>query len=297
MNSLFNFASRYKSRSILLYTLLFMGLFLVFITIVFLIYRSQASIQLSKLNYDTTISENNLSNTTPSEVTTKNPVTTLPIDPNGLPESNSLIQYNSPSQYSMFPSKASPTNWDLYLGKEALSLPKDNIDLEYYDKWTSFYLDKKFLVDGISKLNKIYIPSISVDSPLEGLEIKDVGNSKEYETPDKIVGYIPSTIQSDKKNIWFFGHLESPLHREGSVFNKLPEIPDLLRAGEDVFVYFDDEFFMYKYKVISSLVIHEHELNLYDSDRYSLTLVTCVPKWVYDHRLVLTAELYSYAVK
>ena len=143
----------------------------------------------------------------------------------------------------------------------------------------------------------MYIPSISLESALDGLEINDVGDSSKYETPNKVVGYIPSTIASDKKHIWFFGHLESPLYGEGSIFKKLPEIPDLLRSGEDVFVYFDDEYFMYKYKIVSSKVVHEDELTLYDSDSYSLTLVTCVPKWVYDHRLVLTGELYSYAVK
>ena len=297
MKSLFSVLSSYKFRSVILYTFMFIGLILILVTLIFLIYRTQATSELSQLNYDITITNNNLQYSTPNLTPTGNIAVVPSADITEVKDPILDSKVNSPSQYRIFPSDVTFSNWDLSLDKDDLIIPQDNIDLEYYDKWTSFYLDKKFLVDGVSKLNKIYIPSISVDSPLEGLEIKDVGNSKEYETPDKVVGYIPSTIQSDKKNIWFFGHLESPLHREGSVFNKLPEIPDLLRAGEDVFVYFDDEFFMYKYKVISSLVIHEDELNLYDSDRYSLTLVTCVPKWVYDHRLVLTAELYSYAVK
>ena len=297
MKSLFSVLSSDKFRSVILYTFMSVGLVLILVTLIFLIYRSQATAELSELNYDITITNNNSQDTTLNLTPTGNIVTVTSTDLTEVKDPILNTKVNSPSQYKMFPSDMTFSNWDLSLDKDDLIIPQDNIDLEYYDKWTSFYLDKKFLVDGISKLNKLYIPSISLESALDGLEINDVGDSSKYETPNKVVGYIPSTIESDKKNIWFFGHLESPLYGEGSIFKKLPEIPDLLRSGEDVFVYFDDEYFMYKYKIVSSKVVHEDELTLYDSDSYSLTLVTCVPKWVYDHRLVLTGELYSYAVK
>jgi len=275
--------------------LMFVGFLLILITSVFLIYRDQATSGLSELNYDETIVINNVEYDTYTD-RVDNDIDIVPDNLTENQQTNNISSTNSPSKFSMFPAINEQT-WSLSLDKEELVVPNDNIDLQYYDKWTSFYLDKKFLVDGISKLNKIYIPSISVDSNLSGLEVQDIGDSNEYETPNKVVGYIPSTIEPNKKNIWFFGHLESPLYGEGSIFKKLPEIPDLLRTGKDVFVYFDDEYFMYKYKVISSKVVHEDELTLYDTDSYSLTLVTCVPKWVYDHRLVITAELHSYAVK
>ena len=295
MNFIFSIIGSYKFRSIAMYTLMFVGLLLILITSVFLIYRDQATSGLSELNYDETIVINNVEYDTYTD-RVDNDIDIVPDNLTENQQTNNISSTNSPSKFSMFPAINEQT-WSLSLDKEELVVPNDNIDLQYYDKWTSFYLDKKFLVDGISKLNKIYIPSISVDSNLSGLEVQDIGDSNEYETPNKVVGYIPSTIEPNKKNIWFFGHLESPLYGEGSIFKKLPEIPDLLRTGKDVFVYFDDEYFMYKYKVISSKVVHEDELTLYDTDSYSLTLVTCVPKWVYDHRLVITAELHSYAVK
>ena len=295
MNFIFSIISSYKFRSIAMYTLMFVGFLLILITSVFLIYRNQATSGLSELNYDETIVINNVEYDTYTD-RVDNDIDIVPDNLTENQQTNNISSTNSPSKFSMFPAINEQT-WSLSLDKEELVVPNDNIDLQYYDKWTSFYLDKKFLVDGISKLNKIYIPSISVDSNLSGLEVQDIGDSNEYETPNKVVGYIPSTIEPNKKNIWFFGHLESPLYGEGSIFKKLPEIPDLLRTGKDVFVYFDDEYFMYKYKVISSKVVHEDELTLYDTDSYSLTLVTCVPKWVYDHRLVITAELHSYAVK
>ena len=276
-----------------MYAFMLIGFLLVLITSVFLIYRNQATSDLSELNYDITIVNNNLEYTDRVD----NTIEIVPDNLSKNQQTNNLSNPNSPSKFSMFPDIISEEKWDLSLDSEELFVPNDNIDLQFYDKWTSFYIDKKFLVDGITKLNKIYIPSISVDSILDGLEVNDIGDSKEYETPNKVVGYIPSTIEPNKKNIWFFGHLESPLYGEGSIFKKLPEIPDLLRTGKDVFVYFDDENFMYKYKVISSKIVHEDELTLYDTALYSLTLVTCVPKWVYDHRLVITAELHSYAVK
>lgn len=296
MNLLFNILGTYKLRSIFMYTLMSIGILLILITSVFTIYRNQATSGLSELNYDVTTLDNNLKSDIDTEQS-ESIVGAVPDNLNVEQKSNYSSIDNSPSEFAMFPKIITENNWDLSLDKEELILPIDNIDLEYYDKWTSFYLDKKFIVDGITKLNKVYIPSISVDSILDGLEINDIGDSNEYETPNKVVGYIPSTIESNKKNIWFFGHLESPLYGEGSIFKRLPEIPNLLRSGQDVFVYFDDEYFMYKYKVISSKVVHQDELTLYDTDSYSLTLVTCVPKWVYDHRLVLTAELHSYAVK
>jgi len=295
MNFIFSIIGSYKFRSIAMYTLMFVGLLLILITSVFLIYRNQATSGLSELNYDKTIVINNVEYDTYTD-RVDNDIDIVSDNLTENQQTNNISSTNSPSKFSMFPAINEQT-WSLSLDKEELVVPNDNIDLQYYDRWTSFYLDKKFLVDGISKLNKIYIPTISVDSNLSGLEVQDIGDSNEYETPNKVVGYIPSTIEPNKKNIWFFGHLESPLYGEGSIFKKLPEIPDLLRTGKDVFVYFDDDYFMYKYKVISSKVVHEDELTLYDTDSYSLTLVTCVPKWVYDHRLVITAELHSYAVK
>ena len=144
---------------------------------------------------------------------------------------------------------------------------------------------------------RIAIPLIGVDSAISELAILDVGNSREYETPKNLVGHIPqSPNPGELGNAWYFGHLESPIKGEGSVFKRLPEIPDLLRDGDDVFVELDaEDGRTYLYKVSRTEVMHQDELRLYDADSAQLTLVACVPRLVYDHRIVVTADLVGVA--
>ena len=287
------------NKKFLSYLILILGLFLLIIPLLFFLYKNTIVATFSNLNYEVGIKQP-ISDFTHELSVLDNITGTFPSNSND-PDLN-LINTNdnpqlSPAQFNMYSTEITPLDWSLDLQVDQIIIPKDFIDLKYYDKWTSFYLDKKFLVHGISKLNKIYIPVISVQSALDPLEIKDIGNSNEYETPNKIVGYIPSTLYPEKNNLWFFGHLESPLHGEGSIFKRLPDIPNLLRSGEDLFIYFDDVDFIYKYKIKSTKVFHKDELTLYDTDSHTITLVTCIPRWIYDHRLVVTAELYSYAIK
>ena len=57
---------------------------------------------------------------------------------------------------------------------------------------------------------RIVIPMLNVDSRVDELGIIDLGDSKEYETPDNTVGHIPETADPGEiGNGWFFGHLES----------------------------------------------------------------------------------------
>lgn len=144
---------------------------------------------------------------------------------------------------------------------------------------------------------RIAIPLIGVDSAISELAIVNVGDSREYETPKNLVGHIPqSPNPGELGNAWYFGHLESPIRGEGSVFKRLPEIPDLLRDGDDVFVELDaEDGRTYLYKVSRTEVMHEDELRLYEADTAQLTLVACVPRLVYDHRIVVTAELVGVA--
>ena len=144
---------------------------------------------------------------------------------------------------------------------------------------------------------RIAIPLIGVDSAISELAILNVGDSRAYETPKNLVGHIPqSPNPGELGNAWYFGHLESPIRGEGSVFKRLPEIPDLLRDGDDVFVELDaEDGRTYLYKVSRTEVMHQDELRLYDADTAQLTLVACVPRLVYDHRIVVTAELVGVA--
>ena len=144
-----------------------------------------------------------------------------------------------------------------------------------------------------SKTSRIAIPLIDVDSEIQELEILNLGDSRAYETPKRLVGHIPqSPNPGELGNAWYFGHLESPIKGEGNVFHRLPEIPDLLRDGDDVFVELESvDGRVFLYRTTRTEVMHEDDLELYGSDTAQLTLVTCVPRLVYDHRIVVTAEL------
>lgn len=145
----------------------------------------------------------------------------------------------------------------------------------------------------LSDATHIRIPSIGVDSAVTNLAILDLGDSKEYETPAHVVGRIPDTSNpGEMGNTWLFGHLESPIRGEGNVFRRLPEIPDILKNGDPVYVALLNEAgeeFMYQ--VTNTKVVHRDDLALYQTDDSTITLVTCVPRLIYDQRLVVSGKL------
>ena len=140
---------------------------------------------------------------------------------------------------------------------------------------------------------RVRIPSIEIDSEVTNLAIVDLGDSKQYETPAHVVGRIPETSNpGEMGNTWLFGHLESPIRGEGNVFRRLPEIPEILKNGDPVYVTVlneDGEEFMYQ--ITHTTVVHRNELSLYETDDSTITLVTCVPRLIYDNRLVVSGKL------
>lgn len=144
---------------------------------------------------------------------------------------------------------------------------------------------------------RLSIPAIGVDSDVEELAIVDLGDSRSYETPKNTIGHIPNTADpGELGNGWFFGHLESPFRGEGNVFHRLPEIAELLRhyseVGEGaVYVVVESDAGEYLYQVIATQVVHASDLSLYETEGVYITLVTCVPRLDYTHRLLVTAKL------
>ena len=144
-----------------------------------------------------------------------------------------------------------------------------------------------------SDASHIRIPSIGVDSAVSNLAIIDIGDSRQYETPKHVVGRIPETSNpGELGNTWLFGHLESPIRGEGNVFQKLPEIPALVNSGDPVYVSLlnvdGDEFL---YQITETEVVHQDVLQLYETEESTITLVSCVPRLVYDHRLLVVGKL------
>ena len=140
--------------------------------------------------------------------------------------------------------------------------------------------------------SRITIPALAVDSVVEDLGIINLGDSSAYETPKNIVGRIPETSNpGEQGNGWFFGHLESPIKGEGNVFTRLPEIPKMLQNGDPVYVSILSDDGEYLYQVTATQVVHQDDLRLYETDAATITLVACVPRLVYDHRILVTGEL------
>ncbi len=139
---------------------------------------------------------------------------------------------------------------------------------------------------------RISIPSIGLESGVDELQILDLGDSLSYETPKNTVGHIPETSNPGQLgNGWFFGHLESPVRGEGNVFQHLPDIPKLLQNGDPVYITIESDDGVFLYQATETVQVHQDDLRLYDSDNSSITLVACVPRLVYDYRLLVTAEL------
>ena len=139
---------------------------------------------------------------------------------------------------------------------------------------------------------RIIIPSIGVDSKVASLQIMDLGNSRAYETPKHVVGHIPELANpGERGSTWLFGHLESPIAGEGKVFYNLPKIPDLLRKGRDVYVILYSGSTSFLYRVTETRVVHQDDMKLHDLGGPNVHLVACVPRLVYDHRIVVTGEL------
>ena len=146
--------------------------------------------------------------------------------------------------------------------------------------------------DAAAVATRMRIPIINLDTTVNELGIVDLGDSLAYETPKNTVGHIPETVNPGQPgNGWFFGHLESPVRGEGNVFFHLPKIPVHLENGEPVYVVLETDNGDYLYLVSKTEVVHQDDLRLYDSEQPTITLVTCVPRLLYDHRLLVTARL------
>ncbi len=153
------------------------------------------------------------------------------------------------------------------------------------------------LDDVLPAATRLMVPSVGINSTVDELQILDLGGSRAYETPANTIGHIPETANAGEMgSAWFFGHTQSPIGGEGSVFNNLTKIPEKLHNGEDVFIITDNGGHQFLYRVTSSAVVAQEDFSQedfqqYESSEATIHLVSCVPRWVYDHRLIITGEL------
>ena len=84
---------------------------------------------------------------------------------------------------------------------------------------------------------------------------------------------------------------------EGSVFFNLRQVPGKLRDNEDVFIITESGQTQFLYLVTSSQVVHQDDMALYETGQATIHLVSCVPRLVYDYRLIVTGELVAQKTK
>jgi LPXTG-site transpeptidase (sortase) family protein len=141
---------------------------------------------------------------------------------------------------------------------------------------------------------RIRIPALELDSHIAELAIVRTDNSASWETPKHVVGHIPTTANAGSGGQgWYFGHLESPIRGEGSVFRRLPEVTQLLKEDPDrpVYVFLESVSRSFAYRIYNVEVVSQEDLEVSDSGTHDITLVTCTPRFVYDQRLLVTAAL------
>lgn len=148
--------------------------------------------------------------------------------------------------------------------------------------------------DPSSDATRMRIPAINLDATVAELDIIDLGDQRQYQTPDRTVGHIPETaIPGQQGSGWFFGHLESFVAGEGNIFRHLPEIAELIKQ-DPVDVYIETAEAEFIYRVTGTRQVHQDDLKLTSADDAQVTLVTCWPTRVYDQRVLVDATLIAY---
>ena len=204
------------------------------------------------------------------------------------PRKVDAISGSSAYNISLFPGKAlTAESWDDLYGYEPAYLRVQALLSGF-----SPIGETGVTISDIPPSTRILIPAIGVDSTISELSILDLGDSRTYESPNNTVGHIPESANAGEKGAsWFFGHTESPISREGSVFFNLQKVPEKLRNGEEVFIITDNGINQFLYRATSTQVVHQDDLRLDATPGADINLVSSVPRFVYDHRLVVSGEL------
>ena len=143
----------------------------------------------------------------------------------------------------------------------------------------------------------IIIPAINLESNIIDLNILWDGETAEWETADRAVGFhVGSATPGEIGNTVMSGHVNSPFAGEGSIFARLDEIAPLLRRGEivDIMVMAGGDVFLYR--ATDTTVVLPEDVDVFDySDSPTLSLVTCAPATTYSHRFIVNATLVGVA--
>lgn len=201
-----------------------------------------------------------------------------------------VIQQNDPVQPLVLAEPSFSGEMSLYSGEVPIvpvlsgpSLPDGFVLIDF---------DDDNPLSPVAAATNISISTIEIDSRIVELSIEDLGDRRAYETPDNAIGHIPETDNAGENGSgWYFGHMESPLIGEGEVFQNLDQVPDMLANGEEVQIITSNGSEEFLYRVTATRVVHEDDMTLDWDGGPSIHLVACFPRLVYDHRLIVDAEL------
>ena len=145
---------------------------------------------------------------------------------------------------------------------------------------------------GLSPATLVRIPIIGLEIGTIELTAEPFGDGEKYAAPPFKLGIIPGQPNPGEiGNTWLFGHLESPIRGEGSVFRDLPKVHDLLRQGQAVYVIIDSADGSFLYQATEFRIMHRDDVRLWGSTGRIATLVSSWPRFKYDERVVVTTEL------
>lgn len=155
------------------------------------------------------------------------------------------------------------------------------------------------------RAERLVIPAIGVDTKVMAISQVLQDGKLVWERAAFVAGWLEGTANpGEGGNIALAGELNSPTQNLGNVFRRLPEIPLLLdqyyNEGNkypekgppvDITVYAGGK--EYRYRVVKTLIVMPSESWVIGpTPSEQLTLITCVPDFIYSHRLIVIAQPY-----
>ncbi len=141
------------------------------------------------------------------------------------------------------------------------------------------------LAPGANEPARLVIPRIELDSQVVDVGIRQEGDKLVWDVAAQAVGYHQGTgLPGQPGNVVLSGHISSRYH--GNVFHRLPEV-----GKGDVVVLETHDTHSFVYQVVDTRVVLPTAVEVMDpTPDETLTLITCVPDGIYDHRLVVQAK-------
>lgn len=132
----------------------------------------------------------------------------------------------------------------------------------------------------------IYIPRVVISSKVVEVGTKWEESVLVWDVADFEAGYHKGTAYPGEGNTVITGHLTSRYRGLGEVFKNLPQV----LPGDEVFIYTEDRQFVYR--VVETKVVKPEQIDVLEvTPDATLTLITCVPDWVYTERFIATGKL------